>query len=213
VAVLGAGVVGRTLATGWARAGHRVLLGSRDPDSARMAAAVAETGARAAARPAEACRDAEVVVITVPGDQVVDLIGELGGAVTGRIVIDTTNVLTAGAPVLHHVDALTTAGAIAFRAFNTVGWEQMARPAFGDRRCDLAFAGPDNAARARVERLITDLGFRPVWLGDGLDALALTDALARLWFQLAFTRGWGRRLGWTLLTAADDTSETAEMGT
>jgi predicted dinucleotide-binding enzyme len=68
----------------------------------------------------------------------------------------------------------------------------------------MPFAGPDTPARAVVEQLIADLGFRPVWLGDGPEALASTDALARLWFQLAFSRGWGRRLGLRLLTAADD---------
>jgi 8-hydroxy-5-deazaflavin:NADPH oxidoreductase len=204
IAVLGAGVVGRTLAAGWVRAGHRLLLGSRDPDSPRMAAAVADTGAASAAHPVVAARAADVVVITVPGDQVEDLVGDLGDALAGRIAVDTTNNSTPGAPVLHHVDELTRAGAIAFRAFNTTGWEQMADPTFGALRCDLPYAGPDTADRATVERLAAGLGFRPVWLGDGPDALALTDALARLWFQLAFTRGWGRRLGLRLLSSADD---------
>jgi hypothetical protein len=47
------------------------------------------------------------------------------------------------------------------------------------------------AANGVVDRLVDDLGFRAIWLGDGLDAHALTDALARLWFQLAFRQGWG----------------------
>ena len=48
--------------------------------------------------------------------------------------------------------------------------------------------GPDGAARTVVEAAIADLGFRPVWLGDGL----------------VFTRGWNRRLGLRLLTDLDD---------
>jgi 8-hydroxy-5-deazaflavin:NADPH oxidoreductase len=204
IAVLGAGIVGRTLAAGWARAGHRVLLGSREPDSPRMAAAVAETGTAGAAHPAEAARVAEVVVVTVPGDQVDGLVAALADALAGRLTIDATNALSPGAPTLHHVDALAAAGAVAFRAFNTTGWEQMADPLFGDQRCDLPYAGPDGTDRTTVERLVADLGFRPVWLGDGPDALALTDALARLWFQLAFTRGWGRRLGLRLLSSTDE---------
>jgi predicted dinucleotide-binding enzyme len=204
VAVLGAGIVGRTLATSWARAGHRVLLGSRTPDDARLLDAVAETGAAGAAPHADATRQADVAVVTVPADQVPALVTELGDTLTGRVVIDTTNAVAPGAAVLHHVDALTAAGAVAFRGINTTGWEQMERPLFGNQRADMLFAGPDTSARAVVEQLIADLGFRPVWLGDGPEALASTDALARLWFQLAFTRGWGRRLGLRLLTAADD---------
>jgi predicted dinucleotide-binding enzyme len=204
VAVLGAGAVGRALAAGWAKAGHRVLLGSRDPDSERMVAAVAETGAQGALAHRDATRAADVVVVAVPADQVESLVGDVGDALRGRVAIDTSNVLTPGAAVLHHAAVIRAAGATVFRAFNTTGWEQMAEPVFGAERCDLLYAGPDGTARESVERLAGDLGFRPVWLGDGEAAFASTDALARMWFQLAFERGWGRRLGFRLLSAEDD---------
>jgi 8-hydroxy-5-deazaflavin:NADPH oxidoreductase len=202
--VLGAGSVGRALAAGWVRAGHRVLLGSREPASERMVAARTETGAQDALVHRDAARAADVAVIAVPAEQVESLVRETGDALRGRVAIDTTNVLTPGAAVLHHADVVRAAGATVFRAFNTVGWEQMAQPVFGAVRCDLVYAGPDGPARGTVERLVGDLGFRPVWLGDGEAAFASADALARLWFQLAFERGWGRRLGFRLLSAEDD---------
>ena len=93
---------------------------------------------------------------------------------------------------------------MAFRALNSTGWEQMAQPTFGGERCDMPYAGPDGTARTVVETAIADLGFRPIWLGDGPEAVAIADALARLWFQLVFTRGWNRRLGLRLLTDAGD---------
>jgi predicted dinucleotide-binding enzyme len=203
VAVLGAGIVGRTLAEGWARAGHRVLLGSRRPDSARVVEAVAQTGATSAADHTDALRLADVSVVTVPGDQVDDLLAVLGEAVRGRVLVDATNALATGTSTLHHVDAFTAAGATVYRAFNSTGWEQMARPLFGNQRADMPYAGPDSADRAGVDRLIDDLGFRAVWLGDDAEAVDLTDALARLSFRLAFAQGWGRRLGWRLLTESD----------
>jgi 8-hydroxy-5-deazaflavin:NADPH oxidoreductase len=204
IAVLGAGTVGRTLAAGWARAGHNVVLGSRNPDTDRIRAAVAETGARQAATHADAARRADLVVVAVPGEQVDGLLTDLGTVLRDRPVIDTTNMLTPDAAVLHHLDALVSAGAVAFRALHNTGWEQMARPMFGRQRCDMPYAGPDGAARTVVEAAIADLGFRPVWLGDGPDAVAIADALARLWFRLVFTRGWNRRLGLRLLTELDD---------
>ena len=207
IAVLGAGTVGRTLAAGWARAGHDVVLGSRNPNTDRLLAAVAETGARRAATHVDAARAADLVVITVPGDQVDALVGDLGAALHGRPVIDATNLLTPGAPALHHIDALVAAGGVAFRALHSTGWEQMARPMFGDNRADLPYAGPDDAARPVVARLVEDIGFRPVWLGDGPDALAIADASARLWIHLVFARGWNRRLGLRLLTDIDDVPE------
>jgi predicted dinucleotide-binding enzyme len=208
IAVLGAGIVGRTLAACWARAGYEVVLGSRDPDADRIAAAVAETGAARAATHPDAARGADLVVVTVPGEQVEALVARLGESLTGRVVIDTTNVLTPGAAVLHHVRTFTAAGAVGYRALNSTGWEQMARPVFGTQRSDMPYAGPDGPSRALVETAIADIGFRAVWIGDGPEALATTDALARLWFQLAFGRGWGRRLGLRLLTAVDDPAGT-----
>jgi 8-hydroxy-5-deazaflavin:NADPH oxidoreductase len=204
IAVLGAGTVGRTLAAGWARAGHDVVLGSRTPNTNRLGAAVAETGARQAATHADAARAADLVVIAVPGDQADALVDDLGAVLRGRPVIDTTNELTPHAQALNHLNALVAAGAVAFRALNSTGWEQMAQPKFGGERCDMPYAGPDGTARTVVETAIADLGFRPIWLGDGPEAVAIADALARLWFQLVFTRGWNRRLGLRLLTDAGD---------
>jgi 8-hydroxy-5-deazaflavin:NADPH oxidoreductase len=205
IAVLGAGTVGQTLAAGWARAGHDVVLGSRAPDTDRLRAAVAKTGAQRAATHADAARTADLVVVTVPGDQVDALVGDLGTALHERPVIDTTNVLTPHAPVLHHLDVLVAAGAVAFRALHSTGWEQMAQPTFDGQRSDMPYAGPDGPARAVVDAAVSDLGFRPIWLGEGPDAVAIADALARLWIQLVFTRGWNRRLGLRLLTDRDDT--------
>jgi hypothetical protein len=200
IAVLGAGTVGQTLAAGWVRAGHDVVFGSRTPDTDRLRAAVAAAGAQRAATHADAARAADLVVVTAPGDQVDALVGELDTALRDRPVIDTTNVLTPHATVLHHLDVLVAAGAVAFRALHSTGWEQMARPTFGGLRSDMPYAGPDGPARTVVDTAIADLGFRPIWLGEGPDAVAIADALARLWIQLVFTRGWDRRLGLRLLT-------------
>jgi 8-hydroxy-5-deazaflavin:NADPH oxidoreductase len=206
--VLGAGIVGRTLATGWAGAGHHIVLGSREPESERIGATVAEIAREASGRvwaalPADAVPAADLVVITVPGDGVPELIAVLGDTLRGKPVIDTTNDLTPGAAAMDHVGALTEAGGIVYRALNSVGWEQMANPRFGDVSSDMPFAGPDGADRPLVERAITDLGFRAVYLGAGPQGLACVTALAQVWFQLAFSQGWGRRLGMKFLTDPD----------
>jgi predicted dinucleotide-binding enzyme len=203
VAVLGAGVVGRTLAAGWATAGHDVVLGSRDPSAVRTQDAVREVGHGARAEVhRQAAAGADAVVVTVPGDQVPALITHVGDALAGRTVVDATNNLSPEAPALNAVAALSAAGGWVYRAFNSVGWEQMRDPVFGSIRSDMLFAGPE--PDGAVAQLIADLGFRPIWLGDGPQPLAVADSLARLWFTLAFQRGLGRRVGFRVLTAEDD---------
>ncbi|MCU1472978.1 NAD(P)-binding domain-containing protein [Amnibacterium sp.] len=202
VAVLGAGVVGRTLARGWARAGHAVLLGTRDPDSGRIRAVLDELGGGVVAAAHEnAARRADVVVITVPGDQVPDLLAGLGDALVDRPVIDASNRMGASEPSA--VGAIRAAGATPYRAYNSVGVEQMAEPAFGGVPSDLLYAGPSSFS-AVVEGLIRDTGFRPVHAGDDDGAYAAVDALGRVWIQLVFRAGYGRRLGFRILTAEDD---------
>ncbi len=218
VAVLGAGTVGRTLANGWARSGHQVILGSREPAATRIQEAVAELSSQSggtvtAMSHRDAVSAADAVLLAVPGDQVPTLIAALGSGagaerasgLVEKIVIDATN-NTAG-PVMNSVQLLESTGAIAFRAFNTVGWEQMQAPVFGRLRADMPYAGPGGEADAVVARLITDIGFRPIALGDDADALAAVDALARLWFLLAFRRRLGRRVGFRILTAQDDAAD------
>jgi 8-hydroxy-5-deazaflavin:NADPH oxidoreductase len=209
IAVLGAGVVGRTLATGWMRAGHHVLIGSREPASDRIRHTLGDlTGAAGggtvrALTHAAAARSADLAVVAVPGDQVPALVGELGGALCGTITIDTTNDISPGATTLNALAPLRAAGAVVYRAFNTVGWEQLARPVFGAQRADMPYTGSPDQAEL-VESLIADIGFRPVALGDDQRAVDAVDALARLWFLLAFGRGHGRRIGFRILTEADD---------
>src|SRR5207253_1017061 len=66
IAVIGTGNMGRGLAKAFARAGHEVVFGSRDPSGARDR--VEEAGASGAAPYEDAVRDAEVTVARLARD-------------------------------------------------------------------------------------------------------------------------------------------------
>jgi predicted dinucleotide-binding enzyme len=199
VAVLGAGQVGRTLARRLALAGHPVILGSREPR--KVDTDDLPDGVRAAEH-LDAARAADAVIVTVPGAAVAELARRVAPGIAGKPTVDATN--NVGGPRLSGVPDLDAAGAVTFRAFNSVGWEQMNAPRFATVASDMFYAGPDVPDREVVAGLIAAVGFRPVWVGEGPQALAAVDSLLGLWFSLAVGRGWGRRLGFRLLTAADD---------
>jgi hypothetical protein len=49
-----------------------------------------------------------------------------------------------------------------------------------------------------VERLIADVGLRPVWVG-GPDEVEVVDGVLRLWFALVMKRQLGRRLAFKMI--------------
>ena len=89
----GTGKLGAALAGRWTKAGHSVLIGSRDPDAAVITAQrLSErfsTEVRGAAN-AAAAADAELVVLTVPFGAQEATIAQIRDAVRGKLVIDTT---------------------------------------------------------------------------------------------------------------------------
>ncbi len=85
----GTGREGRGLAVRWARAGHDVVIGSRD--AARAAARAEELGhGITGGANADVCRGAEVVVLCVPWSAHRALVESLRPVLVGPLVIDIT---------------------------------------------------------------------------------------------------------------------------
>jgi hypothetical protein len=102
----------------------------------------------------------------------------------GAPTADASQQILAAAPRAHYV-----------RAFNSLGWENFADPLFDGVPADLFFSAPA-ADRAAVEELITGVGLRPVYLGEGKQDVV--DAVLPLWFTLTQARG-SRRIAFRVL--------------
>ncbi len=205
IGILGAGNVGGTLGSRWARGGHTVAFGVRDPNSEDARALVAKAGAGKAVTIPEAARAADVLLLSTPwgaARQVIESLGDL----SGKVFIDATNPLAADLSALT-VGTTTSAGeqvaqwargARVVKAFNTVGYNVMEKPAFGAGRALLFYCGDDAVAKQTVRALAEELGF------DARDAGPLTQArllepFALLWISLAYKQGWGREFAFQTL--------------
>ena len=98
IAVIGGtGPQGRGMAYRFAKAGHRVVLGSRDASRAQATAeeirARLPQAAVSGASNADAAAGAEVVLLAVPYDGHDDLVASLAAQLTGRIVVSCVNPL------------------------------------------------------------------------------------------------------------------------
>ena len=91
----GSGFLGTAWRDHLARHGHEVVVGTRDPERAEVAALVQRTGATAAVD-AEAARGADLVLLAVKGDAARAAVRALDLA-DGQVLVDVTNPLTSGA--------------------------------------------------------------------------------------------------------------------
>jgi 8-hydroxy-5-deazaflavin:NADPH oxidoreductase len=200
IAVLGAGNIGGSIGKKWAAAGHEVVFGVRDVNKAKVRTLLEEISTRAiAASVTEAAMKADVMLLSIPHQAVAQTVQTNAAAMDGKIIIDATNKF--GAPVINNIAAISAAAPRAkiYRAFNSLGWEIFARPLFGETNADHFYCGPDGEERLLVEGLISDVGVRPVYVGD-LDTAPTVDALGVLWMTLAIRRGMGRRVAFRMLT-------------
>ncbi|MEO8024990.1 MAG: NADPH-dependent F420 reductase [Bryobacteraceae bacterium] len=205
IAILGTGNVGGALGTHWARVGHHVIFGFRDPESAEAKKLLASSGSNAnGATVGEAVKAGEVVVAALPWPQVKEILGGLD--LNGKILFDCTNPLL---PNLAGLEVGTTesggeqvavaaAGARVVKVFNTTGFANMADPVYQGKPTVMFYCSDDADAKAVAKRLTSDLGF------DAVDAGPLTNArllepLALLWIWLANIGGLGRDIAFQLV--------------
>jgi predicted dinucleotide-binding enzyme len=178
IAIVGAGRIGGNVAR-QLRA-HELTL-SFVRDEAALEAKARELGARVAA-PAEAVRDAEVVVIAVPWGALPDALARIG-SLEGRIVVDTTNQFGCGpmpAPgqTAAAFNAARMPGARYTKCFNTLTSAFQEQVAGRDPRVVQWLCGDDEEAKAVVAELVREAGYEPVDLG-GVDGCAVMEAPRR----------------------------------
>jgi hypothetical protein len=199
IAVLGSGNIGGTLGVKWAHAGHQVVIGTREPDSKKVQQLLDSAGENlSAATSAQAIAASQVILFAIPYAAVESVAQANSQSLDGKLLIDATNNL--GAAVVNNLATLQRYApkAALYRAFNALGWENFANPRYGELAVDLFYCGQEGEARIRMERLIGDIGLRPVFVG-GLELAPVVDALGSLWVTLAFRQGWGRQIALKLV--------------
>lgn len=198
IAVIGGtGKEGGGLALRWARAGYRVIVGSRDAARARDAAAsLAERAGDGAAlegmdNPAAAAA-CDVAVLTVPFAAQLDTLAPLGGALDGKVLIDVTVPLVPprvsrvqlpeGGSAVLRAQALLGEKVRVVSAFQNIAAEHLADPAHAIE-CDVLICGDDKDAREAAIRLAEAAGMR-AWhagpLANSAAAEALTSVLVSI---------------------------------
>ena len=196
IAIIGAGNVGRALATSATRAGYPVTVSSRDPKHARQVATA--TGASMATSNRAAIANAEIVVFAVPFTAHETLAAELADVLAGKIVVDVSNRPSqAGSSLAENLQARLPETRVV-KAFNTVFASLQADPVVDGVQADAFVAGDDAAAKAAVLELAKAIGFRPIDAG-GLEVSGTLEGMAWLNISLNMHNGWVWQDAWKLV--------------
>lgn len=177
IGIIGAGMIGSTLAKLWANADHDIVISSRHPD--QLQSLVAELGARATAgTPDDAAKAGEAILLTVPLKAVPALARELEPLLRGKIVLDTGNAYEQRDGDIAREASRNPRGSAAWaaalfpqskwvKAFNSVYYKTLASEAH--RPTDpvgIPLASDSPEALEVASQLVRDAGFEPVVIGD-----------------------------------------------
>lgn len=199
IAVIGHGNVGGTLAGKFAKAGHHVLIGARD-SSGEKTRNLHEKFDLIIMSVAEACEEAEVILVATPPQAARDLVSEIKNS-EGKVIIDATNAVRTKpegyATAFHLLEAETQAGVV--KCFNTTGFENMADPAYGDLKLDMFMAGDNAKAKEIASQLAKDCGFEECYDFGGSEKVELLEKFAFSWINLAIMQGHGRDIAFKVI--------------
>jgi NADPH-dependent F420 reductase len=193
IAVIGTGDVGSALGPEFAKQGHTIVYGSRNPERAKVKELVTNTGDLASATtPADAAAQADIVVLAVPGLLVEEITKGLGN-LSGKIIIDPTNPLERRMNRLEHAVDTSNAeiiqeaapGAYVVKAFNTLNWRTMVDPASAGGPVSIPLVGDNGRAKDKVAELVSAMGLEPIDVGPLRDA-RWVEGMLILWINNRF---------------------------
>ena len=195
IAILGGtGKEGAGLALRWARAGHSIIIGSRDAERARAKAT--ELREQSKKLPIvghtnlEAAELGEIIVVALPAAGLAATLPELRAATATKVVVSTVVALTFGGPRLFTPPAIGSSAeeiqallpdARVVAAFHHIAAHELAETDHAIE-CDLLLCGGDAAAKEAVTALGVSLGLRVIDVGalsnagpvEGITALLAT---------------------------------------
>ena len=204
IAVIGTGHAGRTLAQGFQRTGHDIVVGTRDPDATRAREEWSGLDVPLAALGVVAA-DADLVVNVTNGQASLAALGEVGtDHLAGKVILDVANPLdfSQGFPPTLSVkdtDSLAEQIQRAFpdarvvKSLNTVTAAVMVDPStVGDGDTTVFVAGDDEGARRQVTELLRELGWLDIVELDGLQNARGLEMWLPLWVRLMGALGTGQ---------------------
>ena len=193
IGILGSGVVGQTLASGFVKHGYEVMIGTRDANKlkewkTRVGNKISIGGFK------ETAKFGEIIVLAVKGTVAKEVL-QMAGAenLVGKTIIDATNPIADVPPENGVLKFFTTLDkslmeelqsefpkANFVKAFNSIGSAFMVNPDFNGEKPTMFICGNDNKAKKEVSQILNLFGFEVEDMGK-VEAARAIEPLCMLW--------------------------------
>ena len=199
IGILGTGMVGQVLATGFLKHGHEVIIATRNP--AKVADWLDKNPTGKVGSHKEVGTWADIIVLASKGTGAEAAIGLCdANDLKGKTIIDTTNPIADLPPangVLRYFTTLEeslmerlqkgTPAAHFVKAFNSVGNAYMVDPDFGGVKPTMFICGNDAGAKKQVTTILDQFGWETEDMG-GVEGARAIEPLCILWCIPGFAR-------------------------
>lgn len=193
IGIIGSGDVAKSLASGCLNLGHRVTMGTRNPE--KLIDFTNDKKSILIDNLSNTCKNSELIILAVSWKGVESAIKLMGlENLTNKIIIDVTN-------PLKHVDGPNLAlgfdnsggetiqslipHAMVVKALNSVGHDLMINPKFSEGTPDMFICGNDENAKTQVTQLIKSFGWNTIDIGN-IEESRLLEPLAMIWIKYGF---------------------------
>lgn len=199
VGVLGSGQVAKTLAAGFLKHGHQVMLGTRD--TIKLMSWIGENPKVIVGSFADAAKFGEIVILAVKGSAAGDVLQMATPAnLAGKLVMDTTNPIADAPPVNGVLKFFTGPDeslmeklqrqmphAHFVKAFNSVGSPLMVDPRVEGGRPTMFICGNDEDSKKKASEVLASFGWDVADMGKA-EAARPIEQLCVLWCIPGFLR-------------------------
>lgn len=199
VGILGTGMVGQVLASGFLKHGHQVMIATRE--SSKVNDWLEKNPGGKVGTHKEVAKWADIIVLATKGTAAEAAIRLCDSAdLAGKTVIDATNPIADAPPtngVLHFFTTLeeslmeqlqkVSAKANFVKAFNSVGNAFMVNPDFGGVKPTMFICGNDANAKKEVTAMLDQFGWESEDMG-GVEGARAIEPLCILWCIPGFAR-------------------------
>lgn len=193
IGILGSGMVGKTLASGFAKHGYQVMIGTESADNRTVLAKELGAGIQVG-RFAETAKFGEILVLAVKGVAAETVIHQVGiENLNGKTILDATNPIADLPPVdgvLQYftpmndslIERLQTLAPNAnfVKCFSCVGAHLMVNPQIGGSKPTMFICGNNESAKSETKKILDEFDWEIEDCGSAAAARGI-EPLAILW--------------------------------